>query len=173
MESDCKVTESGPDFTEGPAAQNWKGESTQHSWGVALERIKHFMSMPPSGLQFCNKLVMTSVIQRPQVGRHQSGHLNFPQMPRRPRTAQGASAHWVGEVWLAAAQSEAFPWMRPTGAASQGSHGSGGDGVKWEEREASGRGESPERYGAPPSLPLCGAFTGLLLTHHLTAEDHT
>lgn len=47
MESDCKVTESGPDFIRGPAAHNGKGESVQHIRECVSERIQYFTSVPP------------------------------------------------------------------------------------------------------------------------------
>lgn len=49
MESDCKVAESGLDFIEEPAGirKGSQHSTAQHSWGVSIERIKHFMSVTP------------------------------------------------------------------------------------------------------------------------------
>lgn len=46
MESDCKVTESGPDFIRGPDAHNGKGESVQYVRECVLVKIRHFTSVP-------------------------------------------------------------------------------------------------------------------------------
>lgn len=47
MGSGCKAIESGPDFIEGPGAQNWKGQSTQHSRAVGVEENKAFHVWTP------------------------------------------------------------------------------------------------------------------------------
>lgn len=63
MESDCKVTESGPDFILGLAAQNGKGEAAQHSRGVGVGGMKTFCVYTPGGSGFLSKVVTTSDIQ--------------------------------------------------------------------------------------------------------------
>lgn len=82
--------------------------------------------------------MITSVIQGPQVGNHQSGHLNLPQMRRR-----------VGEV-------RHLSEMRPARGALAAE-------VRGEEG-----GERSKQEGLRSVIELCPlrrAFTGLLLTH--------